>query len=190
MSALGATQTLSVKRRKVSAKSLDAKDSVCVGPVSESTQEHLRRHDGGRKGCARCRFYRLGPGWMRAYGSAEDPRTNDRTPFIWLQERPERFQGQWALGCAFCAHAAVSTCSRQGRQRKGRALPSLRYLGKWAFHEVRAAHLESKHIRQHASSQVHKLAAARFFASPGRLRLTDDDVGDSSIASPPPRQND
>ena len=113
-SRVSATETLSVKRRKVSAKSRDAKDSVDVGPVGESRQEHLRRHDGGRKDCARCRFDVFGPGWMRSYGSARDPRTSNQILFIWLQERPARFQGRWALGFAFCAHAAVSTCSRQG----------------------------------------------------------------------------
>ena len=170
MPAVSAKQTLSVKRRKVSAESPDAKDSVDVGPVSESREEHLRRHDGGRNDCPRCRFYLFGAGWMRTYGSAKDPRTHDRIQFVWLQERPTRFQGQWALGCAFCAHAAVSTCSRQRRQT-GRGQRSPRRLAKWSRHEVRPEHLQSEHIRKHALSGAHKLAEASFFAPDAPLAV-------------------
>ncbi len=169
----------SAKRRKVSAKSPYTNKSfpaqtvravLDVGPVSESKEDHLRRHDGGRNDCPRCRFYVFGAGWMRAYGSVQDPRRSHGTLIVWMQERPQRFQGQWAVGCAFCAHAAVSaktTARVKGRgqgRRTGRAQKSPRLLAKWSRHEVRCAHLQSEHIRKHAFSKGHKLAAAGFFA--------------------------
>ena len=143
-------------------------NSVDIGLVSESKEEHLRRHDGGRKDCPRCRFYLFGPGWMRGYGSAPDPTTNHRKLFIWLQERPERFRGQWALGCTFCAHAAVRTCS--GRQKR-KAQGSHRFQTKWARHEIRGATLQSEHIRKHSFSAAHKFAEAKFFAPDAPLAV-------------------
>ena len=154
-SAVGATQEglIIIKRRKVSAKWPDTGETVDVGLVSESRQEHLRRHDGGRNDCPRCRFYLFGAGWCRTYGSTKDPRTNDRSLVVWIQERPQRLQGKWALGCAFCAWAAVRNCARRGR-KTGRAQASSRLCAKWSRHETRCATLQAEQVRQHASCQA------------------------------------
>ena len=146
-----------------------AEHSVDVGPVSESRQEHLRRHDGGRDDCPRCRFYLLGEGWIRAYGSTQDPRTNDRTPFIWLQERPQRFQGQWALGCAFCAHdTRTETRTPCGyKRRRGKDREVIKYaFSKFSRYESKGqGNHQGHHIRKHALISAHTRAVARFFAS-------------------------
>ena len=160
----------------------DTEALLDVGPANESKEEHMNRHDGGDNGCARCRFYAFGAGWMRAYGSVQDPRTSQRTMVVWVQERPPRFGGQWGIGCAFCAHHlrnAKTNAQPPGRERKsqapprhrsngslvtGRAQASPRLLAKWARHDVRCAYLQSEHIRKHAFSQAHKLATERFFA--------------------------
>ena len=51
------------------------------------------------------------------------------------------------------------------REKTGRAQASPRRLSKWAPHEVRSAHLQAEHIRQHGFSQAHKLVEAAFFLS-------------------------
>ena len=72
--------------------------------------------------------------------------------------------GRW--GCAFCAHAAVRTCS--GRQKR-KAQGSHRFQTKWARHEIRGAALQSEHIRKHSFSAAHKFAEA-FFAPDAPLK--------------------
>ena len=69
-------------------------------------------HEGGVPGCARCRFYTFGAGWIRSHGTVQDPRKSERTMLVWVQERPARFGGQWGLGCFFCAQAALGAQSR------------------------------------------------------------------------------
>ena len=39
-----------------------------LGVAGESRETHLRRHDGGRRDCGRCRFYMWGAAWAKAYG--------------------------------------------------------------------------------------------------------------------------
>ena len=187
------------KRRRVSAASVEAPraggvdgddqgSTLDVGPASESREEHLRRHEGGRRDCPRCRFYVLGADWMRNYGGAQDPRTSHPTKVIWLQERPPRYGGGWGLGCVFCASAAclqrdtpvaqphrhnvksaidVDAAHCQGEHK--RTTPSKSHAGprfhtKWARHEISYSHLQSEHIRKHSFSQAHKLSTARYFA--------------------------
>ena len=162
---------LPAKRRKVSAaKSLDTEDSVDVGPASESREQHLRRHNVGRTDCPRCRFYSFGAGWKNAYGAEKDPTTNCRRLYVWVQERPARFPGQWAVGCFFCNNAVVSARCRKGA-RTGRAQASPRLCAKWSRHEIRPASLQSEHFRKHAFSQAHKCATAMYFAPDAPLVL-------------------
>ena len=72
-----------------------------VGSVSETREEHLKRHDGGRRTCPRCRFYLHGATWCAAYGTSSVRVGAHRS--VWLSERPPRWGGIWSLGCAFCA---------------------------------------------------------------------------------------
>ena len=43
-----------------------------VGPVTESREQHLRRHKNGMKSCPRCRYYSRLDTWTRSYGHVKE----------------------------------------------------------------------------------------------------------------------
>ncbi len=98
-----------------------------VGLATERVEEHLRRHDGGLPSCARCKFFVHGDDWVRAYGQERDPRSSTLAALTWLQARPVRYGGMWALGCFFCsADCSHSSQYVPNRQKVGKRRPSPR----------------------------------------------------------------
>ena len=73
--------------------------AALLGPVTESSAAHRRRHGSSpaaRKTCPRCVYHDLGAFWSEvAQGVAS------RTTF--LAERGIVLGGTWALGCTYCA---------------------------------------------------------------------------------------
>ena len=125
--------------------------SSLLGPVAETQEQHLARHAGGRADCPRCRYYTQGRAWARVHGMVvESRRAGPCAARTWLAERPVRFGGAWGLGCVMCAAALCrdAACGRRRARRRTR----------WARYEVRAASLQSEHIRQHKEYDAHRLA--------------------------------
>jgi len=127
-----------------------------VGPVTETKEQHLKRHSGGLRSCPRCRYYQRGQQWARAHGHvAETSRAGPRGA-VWLAERPVRWGGTWGLGCAICADSVARVCV--GQVVGGKDVASKRRLGTaWARYEVRARCLQAEHIRQHQDYDVHRV---------------------------------
>ena len=162
-----------------------------VGAAEETQEAHLARHDGGNLACPRCRFYAFGVAWRKAYGGHRTGTVGGlrrREPggagleVFWLQERPPRWGGQWALGCAFCRllldkmankrfpAPGASECSagiapderwqgRGGEEASGRCRTGTR----WARYEVRPRTLQAANIAQHVQSREHLAAERAFF---------------------------
>ena len=132
-----------------------------VGPVSESEGEHLARHNGGMRSCPRCRWYKHRKVWTREYGMMEAK--CGVQAMEWLQERPVRWGGTWALGCAVCSDLCTNLTSRR-RTDSESAAPAAsrgrlsRFVTSWGKYEIRAAMLMSEHVRQHSTSEVHRRA--------------------------------
>ena len=173
-----------------------------LGPASESRELHLKRHDGGRRTCQRCRYYLFGDGWAASYGSFEAP-SGPRARVVWLGERPARWGGVWGLGCSVCADldrrrrqseeptavgpgACASTSTSRGRGHHKRCST------KWARYEVRAEALQSEHVRVHAQSDVHKLAMAAHIKpdEPVRIALQRTLEDDQLLAGAVPQPAD
>ena len=147
---------------------------VTVGPCTETREEHLKRHDGGRKTCPRCRYYLFGDAWTATYGSFAS-QSRDKT--VWLDERPARRGGCWALGCSVCAQFELQRASTPCQQRastpseagqteapkpvaRRRRSYGVRGGTKFARHEVCHAAMGASRVRDHAQSEIHKLAVA------------------------------
>ena len=166
-----------------------------VGRARETAEDHEARHPGygHYQTCPRCRFYKIGPSWVSAYGTVSAP-GHGPDQVQWLAERPSHWGGPWALGCTICAHAmgvvqqqpdassgaattpaigastpAVDAAMR--RRRRGGTM--------WTRFEVRSRFLMSESIRSHAGSEQHKRAVACYMAphAPVRIRTqsTEDD---------------
>ena len=78
-----------------------------VGPVTESREQHLRRHKNGMKSCPRCRYYSRLDTWTRSYGHVKEAASAGPRNLVWLAERPTHYGGTWALGCLCCARTSV-----------------------------------------------------------------------------------
>ena len=78
-----------------------------VGPVTESREVHLRRHQNGWKSCPRCRYYKRLDTWTRSYGHVKEAASAGPRNLVWLAERPTHYGGTWALGCVCCARTVV-----------------------------------------------------------------------------------
>ena len=130
--------------------------SAFVGSVAESREEHLKRHGGGLRSCPRCRWYLHGKNWLASYGGCSLESAGPRCRVHWLQERPLRWGGTWALGCAFCADALQSH-GVAGR-RPPAATRRMRLGSKWSRFEVCPKALQAEHIKQHAHYEVHKMS--------------------------------
>ena len=99
----GAAVAPAAKRPASTSSQADSMDFL--GSSSESRTAHLARHGGGRRDCARCRYYMWGASWMKAYGQVPYPQQprGRREVCQWLAERPARWPGAWGLGCSVCA---------------------------------------------------------------------------------------
>ena len=163
-----------------------------VGAADESKKAHLARHAGGKNlDCPRCRFYAFGVAWRKAYGGqrreavdglkACPAAADGEAEFFWLQERPSRWGGKWALGCAFCR----MMCEKSARKKfpapdasgsstmvgsdarwRGRGDDEAmrgRSGTRWARYEVRPRTLQAANIAQHLQSDEHLAAERAFF---------------------------
>ena len=124
--------------------------ALLVGPVTESREAHLARHGGGMRSCPRCRWYLHGQRWTNAYGvgagsTLGGPGVGPRTRVAWISERPARWGGSWALGCAFCADAAARA-KLDGVEKTCAAAPR-RAGSRWARYEVCPVTLPAEHIK-------------------------------------------
>ena len=173
-----------------------------VGPITESKEMHLKRHDGGRLSCPRCRFYKFQNVWTRAYGSVDVANktcsiaggapcsiTGGATWTVkWLKEKPLSFGGAWGVGCAFCADqvARLATCPAATQGKDTRRLRTA-----WANYEVRCMHLQSCHIRQHPGWDLHRLAM-KSMVNPGvvDLRLQGTATDDALMRGNVPQGED
>ena len=146
-----------------------------IGFASETREQHLRRHGGGLRSCARCNYYLQGPAWIATYGSCAAP-SGPRRREVWLAERPAQLGGTWALGCKFCAAFEY----KQWAGESDRDPSTRRRRGPWGAFEVRHRSLQASHIRAHECAWGHKIAESSFFRpdAPARIMLqatADDD---------------
>ena len=180
-----------------------------VGPASETREEHLQRHKGGRRTCQRCRYYLFGANWAATYGSFTAP-SGPRGRVVWLGERPARWGGVWGLGCSVCAGldyrrrkseepmigtavgpgACASTSTSRGRGVRLAGASRKRCGTKWARYEIRAT--QSEHVRRHAQSDVHKIAMAAHIKpdEPVRIALQRTLEDDQLLAGAVPQPAD
>ena len=137
-----------------------------VGLVTESREAHLKRHGGFLRRCPRCRFYKFGGSWIASYGSLSHP-LQPRTKTVWLQERPARWGGTWALGCYICADFVL----RKQTAEKPDGPPSAstpargkhkRFCSAWTKYEAVSWNLQSEQVRQHKDTDAHKIGADNF----------------------------
>jgi len=161
-----------------------------VGSVTETKEQHLRRHEGGMRSCPRCHYYKFGHRWLKAHGHVKGAsQAGPRKVVVWLAERPVRWGGAWGLGCQMCADVAARTVAGSPAESQGDA--SRRRLGTaWARFEVRGSSLQAEHIRQHQDYDVHKLAVLAWLRpdEPVQLKLqaslSDDQLLSGSVPQP------
>ena len=138
------------------------KASVCsdLGPVTESDEEHRRRHHPMRKDCSRCVYIVLRSQLQASYGSYQHAVGSRVGKTVWLAPRPTRMQGVWGLGCLFCAARMQERPNLEGVPGKRRRYNNT----KWARFEIRAvSQIAQRGIRQHAETQQHRMAVRDFF---------------------------
>ena len=85
---------------------------------------------------------------------------------MWLDERPARWGGSWALGCSVCAEFDHRQRTGASRPCDGMAPRKTRgYAGtKFARYEVRHPALGATHVREHALTDHHRLAVSAHLA--------------------------
>lgn len=162
---VGHHQSLVLARPPRDRRRADNKQSVSalhtfIGDVGETREAHLARHSGGRRDCPRCRFYLFGSAWKRSYGHVQVTQAGCRGQVVWLQERPSKWGGTWALGCAVCASMLAQLESSPNPKLRGHH----KRLGtKWGRYEVRQARaLQASHIQQHTQYECHRIAVDMF----------------------------
>ena len=101
------TEAIVAERRQPCKPIVRGSNAEEVGPISETKEEHLLRHGGGRRTCPRCRWYKFGPGWMKQHGGVREARVAGPRDLVWVAERPTKWGGKWAPGCVVCAAARV-----------------------------------------------------------------------------------
>ena len=169
---------LAAKRQQIS----QFDDMDFLGSSSETRTAHLARHEGGRRDCARCRFYMWGAAWMNSYGQVPFPhqprrRSGGREVVQWLAERPAQWPGAWGLGCALCAgfYSKLKTSDDCRRH-------AARFGTKWARYEVRVRTLQASHVQQHLGKECHRLATEAYFQPDAPIRMVlQRDHGDAEL---------
>ena len=127
--------------------------------------DHLKRHNGGRKTCVRCRFYLFGDAWVATYGCLPLQFGPAPGKTVWLGERPARWGGVWGLGCSVCAafhgkRAGASTPCQERPQHTRVERFGVRGGTNFARYMVCHPGIGASHVREHAVSAAHKLAVA------------------------------
>ena len=161
-----------------------------IGSVAESQEEHLKRHGGGLRSCPRCRWYLHGKSWLASYGGTSMQSAGPRCRVHWLQERPVRWGGTWALGCAFCA-AAANCYSSTGKSPPA-ATRRMRLGSKWCRFEICPKTLQAEHVKQHRHYDVHKMAERAYLQpdKPLSLEMQASEEDDALLAGAVPQPTD
>ena len=159
-----------------------------VGTVMESREAHTERCQEPR--CPRCRWYEIGHTWQATYGAIQ-VEAGPREKIIWLQERPARWKGTWALGCSICADALARRqvlCGTAGTLKTAQG-QSWRTSCAWARYETRSQFLQAEHLKQHACPDAHKLAVQAFLRpdEPVHLVLQGSHSDDRLLAGAVPQ---
>jgi hypothetical protein len=150
-------------------------ESLCtLGSAQETDFAHAQRHpvadlDKWAMTCQRCLFRK----WTRQQNSF-----GEAVP-KWLVPKPSFMKGAWGLGCIVCAAGRQSPLLREVRRHHmatnksaRRCKQAISRSGKFAFYESRGfrniKELNS-HIKQHSSSDMHRLCSK--FMDSGARRL-------------------
>ena len=133
-----------------------------VGDVTETTEEHMKRHFPFNESCPRCQWIRHGDKWNEKYCIVPSSQRTPLTGEYWCVPRQPRRGGKWALGCTVCALAhesntrgsnnRVSGLSARQQRRRDR-----RFDTKWARQEIRSV-LDVSGVKQHARGVKHNRA--------------------------------
>jgi len=149
---------------------------------------------------------------MAAYGAMRKGaiHAGPRDKVVWVGERPTAWQGAWALGCSLCAGALArraalgldvgdgvgamplaNPCDTAGTAR-ARGGPRWRLATNWARYDARPMALQAEHLKQHACSDVHKLAEKMFLqpAAPIVLSLQAQEADDRLLSGAVPQPAD
>ena len=130
-------------------------------------------------------YYTFGDAWTATYGCFV---AQGRGRTVWLDERPARWGGQWALGCSACAHFERQRASTSSEQRAStpcaktpvprRQSRGVRGCTKFARYEACHASMAASHARDHAQSKIHKLAVAAHLQPDRPARILRQTTGD------------
>ena len=131
-----------------------------VGPVTETTQDHMKRHDPPNESCPRCHWIQKGEQLSQRLGKVPEAMRTPLTGNYWCMPRQHRRGGTWAIGCMVCAlvnesHTPASTTrpNRAAKEKHNRR--KLREFDtKFARFEIRSIPQASL-LTQHARNQVH-----------------------------------
>ena len=131
-----------------------------VGPVTETREDHMKRHDPPNESCPRCHWIQKGAELTKRFGKVPEGMRTPLTGNYWCMPRQPRRGGTWAIGCTVCAlvnesHAPAST-TRPNRAAKGKHYRrKLReFATKFARFEIRSIPQPSL-LNRHARGQPH-----------------------------------
>ena len=155
-----------------------------VGPCTETRAEHPAEA-AWWSAQDMPEYYTFGDAWTATYGCFV---AQGRGRTVWLDERPARWGGQWALGCSACAHFERQRASTSSEQRAStpcaktpvprRQSRGVRGCTKFARYEACHASMAASHARDHAQSKIHKLAVAAHLQPDRPARILRQTTGD------------
>ena len=149
--------------RSVASSSTEQSKEELVGPVTETTRDHKKRHHPFNDDCPRCHWIKMGEKWSQTCGKVPECCRNHRTGEYWCKPRQPRRGGHWALGCTVCALVNESnapskkTPSQTPATSKKQKRTLREFDTKWARHEVRTIP-QSSLLHQHARQHLHTRA--------------------------------
>ena len=123
------------------------------------------------------------------YGSVFDPRFAKRR-VSWVSERPASYGGSWRLGCVFCASSLQRWTVASSSDASSTAASRGHRWSKWALYEALPKDLHSEHVRNHATTEEHKLSVAAYFKPDVPIALVlqassaDDELLKGSVPQP------
>ena len=158
-------KSVPARSAKVASHRGSSKDDL-VGPVTETTRDHMKRHWPFNEHCPRCHWIKKGDEWRQRHGRVPEGHRTPLTGEFWCMPRQPRRGGQWALGCTVCG--LVNESCIRGEKTTGKSAKLKRrrqdFDTKWARQEVRSIQQASL-IAQHARGDQH-MRALRFLNRP------------------------
>ena len=149
--------------RSVASSSTEQSKEELVGPVTETTRDHKKRHHPFNDDCPRCHWIKMGEKWSQTCGKVPEGRRTPMTGEYWCVPRQPRRGGHWALGCTVCALVNESnalskkTPSQTPATSKKQKRTFREFDTKWARYEVRTKP-QSSLLHQHARQDQHTRA--------------------------------